>query len=153
MFWPKNRTPKSVEFSITVLPKGGASGTQAGALGGWSLMVSKYSKHPDVAADLVKYFSSVEVEKAVAVELCGMPSRPALYQDKDILSKFPWFEKLPAIFNQAVARPSGVLGVNYNRLAYLLSYQVERFLRHDETAEETVRLIEDGAKKLMRENE
>jgi trehalose/maltose transport system substrate-binding protein len=52
-------------------------------------MVSKYSKHPDVAADLVKYFSSVEVEKAVALELCGMPSCPALYQDKDILSKFP----------------------------------------------------------------
>lgn len=143
----------SGKFSITVLPKGGASGTHAGALGGWSLMVSKYSKHPDVAADLVKYFSSVEVEKAVALELCGMPSRPALYQDKDILSKFPWFEKLPPIFDQAVARPSAVLGVNYNRLAYLLSYQVERFLRHDDTAEETVRQIEDGAKKLMRDSE
>jgi hypothetical protein len=75
-----------------------------------------------------------------------MPSCPALYQDKDILSKFPWFKKLPPIFDQAVARPSAVLGVNYNRLAYLLSYQVERFLRHDDTAEETVRQIEDGAK-------
>jgi trehalose/maltose transport system substrate-binding protein len=136
----------SGKFSITVLPKGRASGTHAGALGGWSLMVSKYSKHPNVAADLVKYFSSVEVEKAVALELCGMPSCPALYQDKDVLSKFPWFKKLPPIFDQAVARPSAVLGVNYNRLAYLLSYQVERFLRHDDTAEETVRQIEDGAK-------
>jgi trehalose/maltose transport system substrate-binding protein len=137
------------QFSITVLPKGGLSGTHAGALGGWSLMVSKYSKHPEVAADLVKYCSSVEVEKTVALELCGMPSRPALYQDKDILSKFPWFEKLPAIFDQAVARPSDVLGANYNRLTNLLSNQLDRFLRHDETAEEAVRQIEEGAKKLM----
>jgi trehalose/maltose transport system substrate-binding protein len=140
------------QFSITVLPKGGISGRHAGALGGWSLMVSKYSKHPEVAADLVKYCSSVEVEKAVALELCGMPSRPALYQDKDILSKYPWFAKLPAIFEQAVARPSDVLGVNYNRLTYLLSRQLGRFLRHDNTAEETVRQIEDGAEKLMRGN-
>ncbi|MBV8278121.1 MAG: ABC transporter substrate-binding protein [Verrucomicrobia bacterium] len=141
------------KFSITVLPKGRDSGTHAGALGGWSLMVSKYSKHPDVAADLVKYFSSAEVEKAVALELSGMPSRPALYQDEDILSKYPWFAKLPAIFDQAVARPSDVLGAKYNRLAYLVSYQIDRFLRHDETAEETVHQIEDGAKKLMRDGE
>jgi trehalose/maltose transport system substrate-binding protein len=141
------------KLSITVLPKGGASGTHVGALGGWSLMVSKYSKHPDVAADLVKYFSSAEVEKAVALEMCAMPSRPALYQDKDILSKFPWFAKLPAIFDQAVARPSDVPGVNYNRVAYLVSHQLDRFLRHDDTAEETVRQIEDGAKKLMQDKE
>jgi len=145
-------SPVSGKFSITVLPKGGASGKHAGALGGWSLMVSKYSKHPDVAADLVKYFSSVEVEKTVALELCGMPSRPALYQDRDILNKFPWFAKLPVIFDQAVARPSDVLGVNYNRLAYLFSHQVDRFLRHDSTAEETVRQIEDGTKKLVRDS-
>jgi trehalose/maltose transport system substrate-binding protein len=148
---PDSRT--SGKFSITVLPKGEASGTHAGALGGWSLMVSKYSKHPEVAAGLVKYFSSAAVQKEVALELCGMPSRPALYQDKDILSKFPWFAKLPAIFDQAVARPSNALGANYNRLAYLVSHQVDRFLRHDETAEETVRQIEDGAKKLMRDSE
>ncbi|HEX6565940.1 MAG TPA: ABC transporter substrate-binding protein [Chthoniobacterales bacterium] len=141
----------SGKLSITVLPKGGASGRHAGALGGWSLMVSKYSRHPEVAADLIKYFSSPEVEKRGALELCGMPSRPALYQDQDILNKFPWFAKLPGIFAQAVARPSNALGPNYNRLAYLVAHQLDLFLHHGDTAEETVRQIEDGAKKLMRE--
>jgi trehalose/maltose transport system substrate-binding protein len=139
----------SGKFSVTELPKGGASGTHAGALGGWSLMVSKYSRHPEVAADLVKYFSSAEVEKEIALRLCGMPSRPALYQDQDILNKFPWFAKLPALFDHAVARPSSLLGSNYNRLAYLVSHQADRFLRHDESAEEAVREIEAGAKKLL----
>jgi trehalose/maltose transport system substrate-binding protein len=143
----------SGKFSVTVLPRGGTSGTHAGALGGWSLMVSKYSKHPDAAADLVKYFSSAETEKEVALELCGMPSRPALYQDKDILDKFPWFAKLPAIFDKAVARPSNALGANYNRLAYVVAHQLDLFLRHGQTAEETVRQIEEGANKLMRGSE
>jgi trehalose/maltose transport system substrate-binding protein len=137
------------KFSVTVLPKGGASGIHAGALGGWSLMVSKYSRRPDIAADLVRYFSSAEIQKEVALELCGMPSRPALYTDQDILNKFPWFAKLPVIFDQAVARPSTALGPNYNRLAYLVAHQLDLFLRHGETAEETVHQIEDGAKKLM----
>jgi trehalose/maltose transport system substrate-binding protein len=79
-----------------------------------------------------------------------MPSRPALYTDQDILNKFPWFAKLPAIFDQAVARPSTALGPNYNRLAYLVAHQLDLFLRHGETAEETVRQIEEGAKKLMK---
>jgi len=139
----------SGKFSVTVLPKGGDSGTHAGALGGWSLMVSKYSRHPEVAADFVRYFSSAQVEKKVALELCGMPSRPALYQDPDILNKFPWFTKLPIIFDHAVARPSTLLGANYNRLAYLVAHQVDLFLRHQQSAEEAVRQIEVGAKKLM----
>jgi trehalose/maltose transport system substrate-binding protein len=139
----------SGDFSVTELPKGGVSGTHAGSLGGWSLMVSKYSRHPDVAVDLVRYFSSAEIQKKVALELCGMPSRPALYQDQEILDKYPWFAKLPTIFDHAVARPSSLLGANYNRLAYLVAHQVGIFLRHDQTAEETVRQIEDGAKKLV----
>ena len=139
----------SGKFSVTVLPKGGASGTHAGALGGWSLMVSKYSRHPEVAADFVRYFTSAQVEKEVALELCGMPSRPDLYQDKDILNKFPWFAKLPEIFDQAVPRPSSVLGANYNRLAHLVANQADTFLRHGESAEEAVKRIEAGAKKLL----
>jgi trehalose/maltose transport system substrate-binding protein len=102
-----------------------------------------------VATDFVRYFSSAEIEKQVALELCGMPSRPALYQDQDILNKYPWFAKLPAIFDQAVARPNSLLGMNYNRFSYLVAHQVDLFLRHSETAEETVRQIEAGAKKLM----
>ena len=85
----------SGKFSVTELPKGGDAGTHAGSLGGWSLMVSKDSRHPEVAADFVKYFSSAEVEKQVALELCGMPSRPALYQDQDILKNILGSENYP----------------------------------------------------------
>jgi len=56
-------------------------------------------------------------------------------------------------FRSGVPRPSNVLGQNYNRLAYLVAHQLDLFLRHDETAEETVCQIEDGAKKLLHDSE
>ncbi|MFY9985504.1 MAG: hypothetical protein WAM44_20985 [Chthoniobacterales bacterium] len=65
----------------------------------------------------------------------------------------PWFGKLPESFDRAVARPSNVLGANYNRLSYLVSHEVDRFLRRNETAEETVREIAAGAQKMIWEGE
>ena len=59
--------PISGKFSVTVLPKGGSAGKHAATLGGWQLMVSKYSKNPEVAADLVRYLTSAEVQKKDAV--------------------------------------------------------------------------------------
>jgi trehalose/maltose transport system substrate-binding protein len=141
-------SPIHGKFTVAPLPKGDSAGVSAGALGGWSLMVSKYSKHPDVAADFVRYFASAKVQKQVALELSGMPSRPALYSDPDILNKYPWFAKLPDILEHAVARPSTLLGPNYNRLAYLIAHHADLFLHHTESAEEAVKQIETGAKKL-----
>jgi trehalose/maltose transport system substrate-binding protein len=40
------------KFGVTVLPKGGDGEKNAATLGGWQLMVSRYSKNPEVAADL-----------------------------------------------------------------------------------------------------
>src|SRR5260221_4516380 len=79
----------SGKFSVIELPKGGDSGTHAGSLGGWSLMVSKDSRHPEVAADFVKYFSSAEGEKHVSPELCVMASGATLYQHPHMLTKRP----------------------------------------------------------------
>jgi trehalose/maltose transport system substrate-binding protein len=48
---------------VAMLPKGGLSGQHASSLGGWQLSVSKYSKHPKTAADLIRYLTSKEVQK------------------------------------------------------------------------------------------
>jgi trehalose/maltose transport system substrate-binding protein len=44
-------------------------------------MVSKYSKNQAVAADLVRYLTSSELQKRDAIELTRLPTRPALYAD------------------------------------------------------------------------
>jgi trehalose/maltose transport system substrate-binding protein len=86
--------PKSAvagKFNVTILPKGGDDGTNAACLGGWQLMVSAYSKVPDAAAELVRYLSSVEVQKRIAILFSVLPTRPALYSDPEVLAKNPFF--------------------------------------------------------------
>jgi hypothetical protein len=78
-------------------------------------MVSAHSKVPDAAADLVRYLSSVEIQKKIAIQFSVLPTRTALYGDRDVLAKKPVFKTMLDVLNNAVARPSTVAGADYNQ--------------------------------------
>ena len=145
--------PKSAvsgKFAVTVLPKGGDNGNNAACLGGWQLMVSAYSKVADAAADLVRYLSSVEVQKRIAIDFSVLPTRPALYSDPEVLAKYPWFKMMADVFNNAVPRPSTIMGADYNQLSTAFFQNVNKVLTGDESAEEAVSQVENVAKRIVR---
>src|SRR6516165_9321086 len=155
--WPYayalGQDPKSViagKFDVTVLPKGGANGKNAACLGGWNLMVSAYSKAPDVAADLVKFLNSPEEQKKRAIELSQFPVMPAVYSDPDVLAKNAWFAKIPDVLKNAVARPSTVTGADYNQLSTAFFQNVNKLLSGGQSPQDTVQQVEKVAKRLMR---
>lgn len=76
-------------------------------------MVSKYSKNPEAAADLVRYLTSEDLQKRGAIELSRLPTRPKLYHGSDVLAANPWSANVLEVLNNAVARPSTILGVDY----------------------------------------
>jgi len=143
------KSPISGKFDITILPKGGADGKNAACLGGWQLMVSAYSQVPDVAADLVRYLTSTEMQKKHAIDLSLLPTRPALYSDPDVLSANPWFKNCLDPLINAVARPSTVTGVNYNQVATAIFQNVNKVLRGAESAHDAVSQIERVAKRSV----
>jgi len=155
--WPYayalGQAPKSViagKFDVTVLPMGGANGKHAACLGGWQLMVSAYSKAPDVAADLVKFLNSADEQKRRAIELSQFPVMPAIYSDPDVLAKNPWFAKIPDVLKNAVARPSTVTGADYNQLSTAFFQNVNKMLSGGQSPQDTVQQVEKVAKRLMR---
>jgi trehalose/maltose transport system substrate-binding protein len=105
------------KVGVAVLPKGGADGKNSGALGGWQLAVSKYTKNAEPAADLVRYLTSPEEQKRRAIEGAYNPTIPALYQDPEILKANPFFGSLYTTFTNAVARPSKVTATKYNQVS------------------------------------
>jgi trehalose/maltose transport system substrate-binding protein len=105
------------KVGVAALPKGGADGQSAATLGGWQLAVSKYSKHPAEAADLVLYLTSKEVQKRRAIEGSYNPTIPELYKDADVLKAAPFFGSLYDVFTHAVARPSTITGEKYNQVS------------------------------------
>jgi trehalose/maltose transport system substrate-binding protein len=102
------------KVGVMPIPAGGKGGKQSGALGGWFLAVSKYSKHPHIAADLVKFMTSREQQK-IRSEFSYLPPRISLYRDAKVLENNPFLAYIYKPLLSSVARPSKVFGKNYQR--------------------------------------
>lgn len=144
-------SPIRGKFQVTVLPRyAGEGGRHAATLGGWQLMVSAYSRHPGVAADLVKYLTSYTVQKERARRLSLLPTRPALYRDPEVLALHPWFQDVLEVFLNAVARPSTVTGARYNRVSQAFYTGVHQVLTGEKSAEQALREIEWQIRRALR---
>ncbi|HEY5749046.1 MAG TPA: ABC transporter substrate-binding protein [Chryseolinea sp.] len=155
--WPYayalSQDPKSSisgKFDVSVLPKGGEEGKNAACLGGWQLMVSKYSKNPDAAADLVRYLCSEEGQRQRAIDLSELPTRPKLYKDQELLAAHSWFAKVLEVLDNAVARPSTVTGIDYNQVSTAIFQNVNKVLAGGQSAKDAVAQVERISKRTMR---
>jgi trehalose/maltose transport system substrate-binding protein len=111
-------SPVRNKVGVARLPRAeGRKGNHAATLGGWSLAVSRYSRHPKLAADLVLYLTGEAEQMRRALTGGYNPTRPALYRDEAILKANPFFKTLADIFTDAVPRPSTVTGADYNRVS------------------------------------
>lgn len=111
-------SPVAGKVGVAPLPHGsGADAHSRSALGGWQLGVSRYSRHPELAADLVLFMTSATEQKRRAIEGGYNPTRPALYRDADILAAQPFIGRLQEVVAQAVARPSRITQGQYNRVS------------------------------------
>ncbi len=144
------KSPVSGKFGVSVLPKGGDNGKNAACLGGWQLMVSKYSKNPDVSAEFARWLSSPEIQKMRAIDLSQLPTRPALYQDPDVLAKNKWFGDMQVVLDNAVTRPSTVTKADYNQVSTAIFQNVNKVLSGGEQSKEAVAQIERAAKRVLR---
>ena len=102
------------KIGVMPIPKSINGGKNSGALGGWFLVVSKYSKHPDVAADLIKFLTD-KVQQKYRAQYSYLPTFKSLYSDKDVLRANPFFADMYNSLNSAAVRPSIAFGKNYSR--------------------------------------
>jgi trehalose/maltose transport system substrate-binding protein len=106
------------KVGVAPLPKGeGDAARTAATLGGWDLSVSKFSKHPAEAADLVMYLTSAEEQKRRAITAGFNPTRPSLYSDKEVAAANPFLASMGDVFKGAAPRPATVTGSKYNQVS------------------------------------
>lgn len=77
----------------------------AATLGGWHLGINRASRHPKEAERLIRYLTSPEVQKALAIRLGYQPSRRSLYRDRELIEQAPFLLELYDIFLTAKPRP------------------------------------------------
>ena len=128
-------------FDVSPLPAG-RSGSGAATLGGWQLGVSRYSNHPEIAADVALFMASHEGQKYRAVEGTFNPTIMDLYDDPDVLEAAPFFGSLYDVFINAVARPSTVTAPQYAAVSELFYRSVHDVLTGQKSAADAFEELE-----------
>jgi trehalose/maltose transport system substrate-binding protein len=124
----------------------------AAALGGWQLGVSKYSKNTAIAADLVMYMTSANVQKTRAIEGSFNPTLPALYQDKDVIAANEFMGSLAEVFANSVARPTTATGLKYPQVSQSFWNAAHEVMSKRATGEEAVAKLDSRLKQIRRKH-
>lgn len=94
------------KFDVAPIP--GLTGPGAGTLGGNNLAVSAFSKHKETARDFIAFVTSAEQEKAFALINSTPMARASLYEDPELIKKYPYLPALKDGILAAKPRPAAV---------------------------------------------
>jgi len=142
-------SPVRGRVGVAALPRG-ADGTSAATLGGWQLAVSKHSRHPELAADLVRHLTGAAEQKRRAIAASTNPTRPALYDDAKIIAANPFMARLRATFEAATPRPSTITGRRYDRVSTEFFTAVHAVLSGERPAEAALAALARKLKRIKR---
>ena len=142
-------SPVKDKVGIAPMPGLQAGGGRS-AVGGWQLGVSRYSQHPELAADLVMYMTSATVQRERAIAGAFNPTRPSLYQDKQVIAANPHMPALTGIIAQGVIRPSTVTGLKYPQVSQSVWYAAHDVMSGRMNGEEAVARLEKRLERIRR---
>jgi trehalose/maltose transport system substrate-binding protein len=109
-------SPIRSRVEVAALPAA-PGGHGVATLGGWQLAVSRYSRHPQIATELVLFLTSQEEQARRAIAGGYNPTIRALYDSPEVLAANPFYERLQETFANAVPRPSSMAGARYNEFS------------------------------------
>ncbi len=139
-------SPMRGKVGVALLPRGGKNGQHVGMLGGWHLAVSKYTRNPKEAVDLVRYLTGKKELKRRALSANYFPTIKSLYADKEILKKHPFMQVLRPHFEKAIVRPSAQTGKWYGQVSTEFCNVVHRMLSKRTRTKYPLKVLE---KKLL----
>lgn len=139
-------SPIHGKFDVTTLPSG--RGGPASTLGGWNLAVSKYSRNPEAAKELVLFLASAEIQKRRATEISRLPTIESLYDDPDVVAAQPIIPRWKKIFLSAVPRPSAATKKSYNEVSKEFWSAVHATLSGNGSAEKNLARLEAKLRRL-----
>jgi trehalose/maltose transport system substrate-binding protein len=141
-------SPVKDKVGVAPLPHGdGAS--SVGVLGGQSLAVSRFSKHPKEAVDLILYLAGKDEEKRRWKQGAFNPSLKSLYDDPD-LKNDAMVKVFSGVLNNIVARPSTVTGRRYAQVSSNFVQAVHATLSGQGSAADNMAKLNDTLTQLSR---
>jgi len=120
-----------VPFDVAPLPSA-KDHKRVGMVGGWQLAVPKYSRHPYVAVEFIRYLTSPEVQSWRALKSTFLPTIDRVANEPEVQKQLSSLYKVrsnPQL--TMITRPSSRLGLNYDEASECFRRVVHRALYAD----------------------
>jgi multiple sugar transport system substrate-binding protein len=91
------------KFAVAPLP--GETGPGASSLGGHNAAMSAFSAHKATAFDFLKFLESEDTQRTLVTQASNASALTALYDDPELVKKYPYLPVLKTSILNAVPRP------------------------------------------------
>ncbi|MFG3028701.1 ABC transporter substrate-binding protein [Streptomyces sp. NPDC048253] len=141
--WPyayvsASATGSALAGKVGAVPLPGRDGPGTSVLGGSNLAVNTHAEHPDTAARLIAYLTSEGVQRQVLTRGALPPVRADLYEDSELVRRFPYLPTLRASVLTAAPRPKSP---RYDQVSMVVQAVVHDAMSGHTTPEAAVRRL------------
>jgi multiple sugar transport system substrate-binding protein len=112
-----------------------ADGAPASTIGGWDLMVSKFSSEKAEAIAFIKFLLQKESQEVIYTRAGYFPAIRALYEEAAYQAKYPELTDISQMSTHGVHRPSHR---NYTKYSEILAHYVSQAIRGRLTVEDAL---------------
>lgn len=113
-------------IDVTALPHVKGS-SPSSTIGGWNIMLSKYSNHKEEAAEFIKFIIKDKTQKELYENGALLPVLSSIYLDKGFINAHPELVRNKNILGNGVHRP---LWENYTKISDVISFYANKALKN-----------------------
>lgn len=121
------------KFAVAPLP--GPDGPGVANLGGHNLAISAYAENKATSLDFIRYLTSEEAQRANLLATSQAPTIAALYDDPEMVKKFPYLPVLKQAIATAKPRP---VAVKYGDVTAAVQGEMYDAVTGEKTAEQAL---------------
>jgi len=120
-----------------------SGGQPASTIGGWNLMISKFSTKKEAAVDFVKFLLREDSQEIFFSESGYFPVIKVFYEDSMYLTKYPEMHFLKTLMETGVHRPPHKDYTKYSKImSHYFSLAIEKKISVDEALKDATKMIQ-----------
>lgn len=133
-YYPSDEQANKIKRLVKVPLPHASDGRKAFVLGGWNLMLSKYSQHKKEAAEFLKFWLQETTQQEMYTQNGFLPSIRKFYENEELARKYnlQFYNK---IIPDAVMRPNSEYYTTYSNI---ISYYTKSVIMNDISVDKAV---------------
>jgi multiple sugar transport system substrate-binding protein len=136
-----------VKGKVGIIPLPHKEGMKSSAcLGGWGFGISKFSRNKVTCIEFIKYITGYQSQKKLHFKSGTVPTRKALFEDKDILGVNPFYSDLYQVMLLAKPRP---VHPDYAQVSDILRRFIHKALLGEIPPESALEKAESEIKRVL----